>query len=215
MSTWIGGEMLTLARIAHALGGIRAARKTRRGPAMWMFTDAARIPDPVSAARRLPRGAGVVFRAHGYAEPIETGRALARIARRRGLVLLAGADPHLAAAIGAAGVHVPERSLDAIRRIRRLHPLWTVTGAAHSFLAIRRARAAGADAVFRSAVFPSRSPSAGAPIGPLRLALEARRAGVPVLALGGVNAQTAPRLRGGGVCGFACVEAAAKGRGDP
>lgn len=208
MSAWIGGEMLKLTRVAHALGGIRAGRKRpRRTPALWMFTDAARLPDPACAARSLPRGAGIVFRAHGYDAPLAVGRALAQAARERGLVLLAGADPELAAAIGAAGVHLPERRLATIRRIRRAHPAWLVTAAAHSFRAIRRARAAGADAAFRSAVFPSHSPSAGPPIGPLRLALETRRAGLPVFALGGVGPQTARRLPGTGVSGFACVDA--------
>jgi thiamine-phosphate pyrophosphorylase len=58
-----------------------------------------------------------------------------------------------------------------------------------------------------SAVFPSRSASAGAPIGTLRLAAVARRAGLPVYALGGVNDSTARRLKDLPLAGLAAVEA--------
>jgi thiamine-phosphate pyrophosphorylase len=82
-----------------------------------------------------------------------------------------------------------------------------VTTAAHSLRAARRARAAGADAAVVSAVFPSRSPSAGAPMGPLRLAALARAAGLPVYALGGVNEATARRLKDLPLAGLAAVDA--------
>ena len=52
----------------------------------------------------------------------------------------------------------------------------------------------------------SRSPSAGAPLGPLRLAGIARAAGLPVYALGGVNDATAGRLRSLRLAGLAAVE---------
>ncbi len=60
-----------------------------------------------------------------------------------------------------------------------------------------------------SPVFPSRSPSAGAPLGPVRFAALVRRVKRPVYALGGVNTKTAPRLIGSGAAGIAAVEALA------
>jgi len=57
-----------------------------------------------------------------------------------------------------------------------------------------------------SAVFPSRSPSAGAPLGPMRLAALTRAAGGPVFALGGINTKNARRLLASGVVGLAAVE---------
>jgi thiamine-phosphate pyrophosphorylase len=119
-------------------------------------------------------------------------------------MLLVGADATLAARIGADGVHLPERLAGRARRIRR--PGWIVTCAAHSLTAVRRAKAAGADAVVVSAIFPSDSPSAGAPIGPLRLALVARQAGLPVYGLGGINNKTARRLLDAGLVGLAAVD---------
>lgn len=176
-------------------------------PRLWLFTDPDRVADPEAAMRGLPRGAGVVYRAFGAADAVATGRRLARIAAARGLRFLVGADPALAAAVGADGVHLPERLAGRARRLRQAHPRWLVTCAAHSRPAIVAARRAGADAAVVSAVFASASPSAGRPLGGLRFAGLIRGAGLPVLALGGVNARTARRLTGSGAAGLAAVEA--------
>lgn len=124
-------------------------------------------------------------------------------------MLLAGADPGLARRIGAAGVHLPERLAHRAGALQRAHPAWIVTAAAHSLPAARRALAAGADAVVVSAVFPSRSPSAGRPLGPTRLARWVRAGADPAYALGGVSQRTAQRLIGTGVIGLAAVDALA------
>jgi thiamine-phosphate pyrophosphorylase len=154
----------------------------------------------------LPRGAGIVFRPFGAPDAEVQGRRLAAIARRRGLVLLAGANPQLARRIGAAGVHLPERLAHRAGVIRRARPGWTVTAAAHSLPAARRALAAGADAVVLSPAFPSRSRSAGRPLGPMRLARWVRAGAGPAYALGGVSHRTAKRLLDTGVMGLAAVD---------
>ena len=149
----------------------------------------------------------MIHRTFGVAGSRETTAALARLARSRSLVLLIGADTELAAAVGAAGVHLPERMLAQARRLRARRPDWVLTWAAHSRAGIAHAGRSGLDAALVSPVFPSRSPSAGAPIGPARLADWVRLADLPVIALGGVDARTAPRLLGTGVAGLAAVEA--------
>ena len=156
---------------------------------------------------RLPRGAGVVYRAFGATDAVAEGRRLVRLARRRGLRLLAGADAGLAARIGADGVHLPERAAAKARGLRRLRPGWIVTCAAHSQVAIIRARRAGADAVFVSPVFESASPSAGRPLGAVRFARMVQSAKLPVYALGGVTAKTARQLARSGAAGLAAVDA--------
>jgi thiamine-phosphate pyrophosphorylase len=173
---------------------------------LLFFTDPARTPDPAVVAETLPRGAAVVFRAFGAADAEAVGRRLKAIARRRGLKLLVGADEKLAARLGADGVHLPERWAAKSRGLKQVHPGWIVTCAAHSPAAARRAKAFGADAAVVSAVFPSRSPSAGPPIGPVRMAQIARAAPLPVYALGGVNEKTARRLKDAGLAGLAAVD---------
>lgn len=155
---------------------------------------------------RLPYGCGVIYRAFGAADAVVRGRRLASIARSRGLVLLVGADAKLAAAIGAHGVHLPQRLARRARPIRVARPDWLVTVAAHGTRAAITARKAGAQAVLASAVFPSASPSAGTAMGVLRFAALVRAAGLPVYALGGVDMKNAPRLLGTGASGLAAVD---------
>lgn len=194
-----------MARTAALLG--RRAHGRKRLPPLLFFTDPGRTPDPAAAAARLPRGSAIVFRAFGAPDAAAQGEALRCLARQSRLILLVGADDRLAARIGADGVHLPERQAHRARRLKALHPRWLVTVAAHSAIAARRAFLSGADAVVVSTVFPSASPSAGAPMGPIRLARLARGAGGPVYALGGVNDQTARRLKDVGLVGLAAVEA--------
>jgi thiamine-phosphate pyrophosphorylase len=149
----------------------------------------------------------VVFRAFGAPEALATGRRLAKVARRRGLVLLAGADAGLAARLMADGVHLPERLAHRLPGLRRARPGWILTCAAHSGAALAAARRSGADAVFLSPVFESRSPSAGTPMGALRFAGRVRGAGLPVYALGGINARTARLIVRSGAAGVAAIEA--------
>jgi thiamine-phosphate pyrophosphorylase len=202
--------MEALWRSARTLRPATAQRKPILGkplPRLVFFTDPARVADPAAVIVRLPRGAAVVYRAFGAADAVAEGRRLARLARRRGLLLLAGADAGLAARIGADGVHLPERAATKARGLARVRPRWLITCAAHSAAAIVRARRSGAAAVFVSPVFPSASPSAGRPLGVLRFARLVHGAGLPVYGLGGVNAKTARRLTGSGAAGFAAVEA--------
>jgi thiamine-phosphate pyrophosphorylase len=55
-------------------------------------------------------------------------------------------------------------------------------------------------------VFASASPSAGAPLGPAAFAELVEGARLPVYALGGVTAETAPALLESGAAGLAAVE---------
>jgi len=118
-----------------------------------------------------------------------------------------GADAALARRIGADGVHLPERAMTTSRRLGPRRRGFLVTAAAHSPRALAAARAFPLDAVVYSAVFPSRSASAGAPVGPVRLAALARSSRSPIIALGGVGAVTARRLAGLPLAGLAAVDA--------
>ncbi len=188
------------------LGALARRLKRQRLPGLFALTDPARTPDPLALAARAPRGAAFVYRAFGAGERWAIARALRRITRRRGVLLLIGADAGLARAVGADGVHLPERAGAQARALKRNHPAWVISVAAHSSAALRRAAAAGADAALLSPVFESASASAGKPLGARRAAAAARRAGLPVIALGGIDGRTAGRL-GGGFSGIAAVAA--------
>ena len=180
-------------------------------PRLLFVTDPSRTPDPEAVAARLPAGTGVIYRAFGAPDALDRARHLRTVATARGLLLLIGADADLAAQAQADGVHLPERTLDDARGLRSAHPGWTITGAAHGLEAAQRAFQAGCDAVLASTVFPSRSASAGEPMGAAGFTAFVEAAPLPVYALGGVNVKTAPELIGSGAAGFAMVEGLAAG----
>lgn len=181
-----------------------------RPPPLLVLTDPERTPDPVALARRLPPGAGLVLRHFGRPGAATIARALAEVAKTQGLTLLIADDPRLAAAVGAAGVHLPERSLAQARGLRAQRPRWIVTAAAHSARALARAAEVGAHAALLSTVFASPSSSAGPAMGPARFAALVGEAKLPVYALGGVTGATAPRLIATGASGVACIGAFAQ-----
>jgi thiamine-phosphate pyrophosphorylase len=171
---------------------------------LLFFTDPVRTPDPAAIAATLPPGAGVVYRHFGAPGAEAVARRLLAVARARGLKLLIGQDAALARRIGADGVHLPERLAPRAAGLKRAHPGWIVTSAAHSVAAARRGRG---DAVVISPALPSRSASAGRPLGPIRLATLVRAAGRPAYALGGIDNKTARRLIDAGLVGLAAVDA--------
>lgn len=191
----------TLQRTARLLPARRRLRKTL--PALLFFTDPVRTPDPEAIAECLPAGSAIIYRAFGATDAPARARALKRIAQRRGLKLLIGRDVALAQRVQADGVHLPETLVYQALAVRRMNPGWIVTSAAHSTGAAVRSRA---DAVVMSVAFPSRSASAGAALGPVRLALRVSASGRAVYALGGINNKTARRLLATGVIGIAGVD---------
>ncbi|MDA8050368.1 MAG: thiamine phosphate synthase [Rhodospirillales bacterium] len=165
----------------------RAVKARRRLPlpTLWLFTDERRLPDPLPAVARLPPGlAGVVFRHDEAAGRAALGRALARLCRARRLVLVVAGDVRLAANLHA-GLHH--------RRGRRTVP-WprrgVLTASAHDRAELARAARAGADIVFLGPAFATASHPGQRPLGPVRWNLLARRASIPVAALGGVTGKS-------------------------
>jgi len=184
----------------------RPARGAKLPPALF-FTDPDRTPDPVATAGQLPAGWGVVYRHFGAPDRLKIARALASVCRRRRLRLLIAADPVLARKVGADGVHWPSRGLAGFRTAGRFP---VETASAHSNWELVRARGAGMDAAVLSAVFPSRSKSAGKPLGTLRFRLAIRATGMPAYALGGVTPANAARVSrdwASLVAGWAAVDA--------
>lgn len=167
------------------------------------MTDPERVENPVAIAKNLPRGTAIIYRHFGQPDQ---AKALRKVTREREQQLLIGNDPELAAAIGADGVHFArDPYLKGPRKWRATHPDWIITMAglkSGDYLA----PFATLDALFVSAIFPSRSPSAGEPIGITALKSRAAHLPVPIYALGGVNAATALELLNTKITGLATIE---------
>lgn len=177
-----------------------------RLPPLLFFTDPQRTPRPWETAKRLPPGAGVVFRAFGRPDAIETGLRLREATQAASARLLVGLDPDLAEAVGADGLHLPERALDQADALRAARPDWIVTGALHGPPA-PGADLSALDAVVVSPVFAAGGASAARrPLGLDGFAAIARAAGRPAYALGGIGVEEAETLSPFGACGIAAVD---------
>jgi thiamine-phosphate pyrophosphorylase len=177
-------------------------------PRLWLLSDPVRLPDPCAAARRLPRGAGVLARG---VRPAVLAR-LARLCRGRGLVLLVGGDGR-AALRHRAGLHLPDRApargvLPFLAARRRGAGFALLSVAVHGRAGVARGRHVGADLGFVSPAFATASHPGAPALGPLRWAALAGRLGRPAVALGGVAGGTAGRL-GRRPAGLAAIAALA------
>jgi thiamine-phosphate pyrophosphorylase len=163
-------------------------------PRLWLMTDERQGERIWGALKALPRGSGVIFRHYGLPRP-ERRRMLDQvrsIARRRRLLLLVAGERLLR----ADGIHGSAR--------RRRDPgLRSVP--VHGLAEMRAAEKAGADLLFLSPVFPTRSHPGARTLGRMRFALLARCTKLPVIALGGMNAKRAQTLPG--ACGWAAIDA--------
>lgn len=171
-------------------------------PSLWLFTDE-RVSEAalLAAVERLPRGrGGIVFR--HYRTEARARRALFEavrvIARRRRLVLMLAGDPRTAEAWAADGWHGRGVAVWG-RPMLRSAPV-------HDVFELIAARRAGADFVFLSPLFSTRSHPGGRSLGRARFAAIARRTSIPVMALGGVRALHRKILRGLGAQGWAAID---------
>lgn len=174
-------------------------------PPLLFFTDPDRTPLPWETAARLPAGCGVVFRHFGRTDAFETAQRLRDSTLERGGRLLIGLDAALAEAVGADGVHLPERALNQATALATARPDWIITGAAHSRA---RLETPGLDALVVSPVFPAGGASADRPaLGLQTLGDWVEAAPCPVYALGGIDSRNVRSLVGSGACGIAGVSA--------
>ena len=158
-------------------------------PRIWLMTDPRMGEALWAALERLPRGAGVVVRHYGVPDRAQLIERVAKVARRRGLILV------IANGSGRANVHNARRTWRGALQTASAH------NRREAIAAIRR----GADAIFLSPVFPTRSHPSAKTMGRVRFGLISRGLGVPVIALGGMDARRAKSLPG--ACRWAAIDA--------
>ena len=189
--------------LARDAAKVSRAQGHRDLPPLLFFTDPDRTPRPWETAANLPAGAAVVFRHFGRPEAHDTARRLRDATGNRGVLLLIGLDADLAEAVGADGVHLPERGLDQASPLSETHPDWLITGAAHagSALAVGHLHARVLSPVFAAG---GRSATT-TPMGVPGFHTVAMSGTCPVYALGGIDWKNAQALIGSGACGLAGV----------
>lgn len=139
-------------------------------------------------------------------EPGLEARVLARLVRAwiaaSGARVLVNDRSDVAIACGAAGVHLRDRSISPSRIRKIAPPGFVISVACHDGESVLRAANEGADYAVLAPIFaPLSKVSAAAPLGLDALRSIALKAGIPMIALGGITAENAPQ----------CVEAGAAG----
>lgn len=167
-------------------------------PSLWLMTDERLGERLWPALARLPRGSGVVFRHYRLSanERRALFRRVAKLARRRGLILLRAGDVPMPGEMGTHGVVKP------MRRFGQIH-----SRAVHNRAEAVAATRAGADVVFLSPLFPTASHPGQPSLGPVRAGLLRRGIYAKVIALGGMNQRRAKRLAGLNFHGWAAIDA--------
>lgn len=177
-------------------------------PLLWLLSDARNDARLDRAIGELPPRSGIVYR--HYHLDMERRRArfeeLTIAAERtgRGHVLVLADDARTAREWGARGVYG-----DTLRCQPADGLLKLVT--AHDGDELAAAERAGADGVFLSPVYPTRSHPEARPLGIHGFHVLAQRASVPVIALGGMTAARAQELawpRWGAIDGLVSTHAA-------
>jgi len=176
--------------------------------ALVAVTDETRGGDPLILAARLPKGSMLIFRHYDAPNRAALAMKLAVLCRNKRLTLMVAGDLDLALRV-RAGLHLPDGV--AARPSPRLR-LWKrrggrLTAAAHDRRGLSRAAGLGADAALLSPVFATHSHPGAKPLGLLTFRRLVKDAGLPVVALGGIDAASVRQLGGIGIAGVAAIGA--------
>ena len=158
-------------------------------PLLWLLSDARNDALLEAALAALPSGSALVFRHYHLAADLRAARfrELAAAARSsRQLVVLSG-DAALAREWGAEGIYGDVARIGAASGLLKL-------ATAHDGAELAAAGRAGADGVFLSPVFPSRSHPESETLGVHGFHVLAQQSPAPVIALGGMTKARATEL---------------------
>ena len=174
--------------------------RQRDWPRAWLMTDERMGEKLWTAIDRLPiKHSGIVFRHYSLAEDMRAtlARRIADICHRRSIALAVAGSEDLALTVGADLVHNPSEPPLRLPSSRSVH----------SVDEAESARADGAAIVFVSPIFSTSSHPGTKPLGRSLARRIAQAAGVPAIALGGMDGLKFARLQRDGFYGWAGIDA--------
>lgn len=158
-------------------------------PRLWLLSDARNDAVLAEALFTMPEGSGFVFR-HYHLQPEERRERwemLRSICCSKKHVPILSGDADEGAEWAADGIYGPPGKLGKRPGLLRF-------ATAHDAREIHLANRNGADALFLSPVFPTRSHPGGRALGATLFKDLASRSAIPVIALGGMTAERAREL---------------------
>jgi len=200
---WSYNESNIVSKVASQLYNERAY-STRLSP-LILLTDPMMMKDINGSLKRLPHGSTLIYRHFGKAGNQKKAEELRALTLKQRLQFLIGNDPHLALAVNADGVHFSrDPKLIAPYYWRDKKPDWLISMAGIKSGCYERDLTI-LDGLLVSSVFPSNSPTAGAPIGIEGIKKKTKGFCCPIFAMGGINSKNAHKLIGTGFSGIAGV----------
>jgi thiamine-phosphate pyrophosphorylase len=185
-----------------------------RPPPVHLVTDRRIARDLPAAVRAAlaglpPRAAALHLREKelGGRDLLALARALRAVCAEEGQLFLVNDRVDVAVACGADGAHLPSAGLPPAEARRLLGPDRLVGVSCHGADDVRRARDGGADYATFGPVFETPSKRAYGPPPGLPALRDAAALGLPLVALGGVDAASAPAAIAAGARGVAAIRA--------
>ena len=187
---------------------------TSRIQGLYAITDPALTPDALllpAAEAALHGGARLLQYRDKTATAVQRRRRasqLRALCHQYDASFIVNDDPALAADVQADGVHIGQSDADIALARQLLGPDRIIGVTCHSDLALaRKAIAAGADYVALGRFFASRTKPLAPPAEVSTLQSACQAFHVPVVAIGGVNADNAPQLIEAGAAAVAVIHA--------
>ena len=140
-------------------------------------------------------------------EYMELADKVRQICDRYQVPLLIDDRVDVAAAVGAAGVHVGQSDMEAGDVRRKLGPDKIIGVSAQTVEQALRAQEHGADYLGVGAVFPTGSKADAVEVSRETLKEICRAVDIPVIAIGGISRDNVMELKGSGICGIAVISA--------
>ena len=171
-------------------------------PRLWLMTDERMGDALLPSIAALPRGSGIIFRHYHAPDRKRLYAHVKRLAKARRLILILAGPERDARQWRADGSHTRRATRPSRLRTAPVH-----TAPVHSVVERIAAERAGADLLFISPVFATRSHGGAKPLGRMRFARLAKNAKKPVIALGGMTGRRFRSLSGTGAYGWAAIDA--------
>ncbi|MES2677112.1 MAG: thiamine phosphate synthase [Pseudomonadota bacterium] len=177
-------------------------RAVKNLPEMFFFTDRKRVSNVLEVVENLPENAAIIIREYDLKadQRLNFAQQIALIARRKNLKFLVGKDWNLAQEIGANGVHFSD--FDQNFAVPKNRHNMILSYSCHRPESIVEAEKLGADLLFYSPIFASKSHLNQQPVGIDGLKNFIKKTSLPVYALGGIDEQNIKLLNNTNISGI-------------
>lgn len=196
-----GGKATMDANLAKVARQLNLRNGVGRIPPVVLMTDTVRLPDPISALSRIPRGSLVIFRHYDHPDRNKIAFETRRACRHFGHLFSVAGDVMLAEKLGVDGIHLSGKRIDPLllNYMKADKGRLILTASVHNakqWLQLRRT-SLPLEGLILSPVFPTLThPDAKTMDKRVfrTLAAWARRNNCNAIALGGINTKTVHSL---------------------